>query len=291
MRARGLAREHAVLLGLELGQLRGQPIALRQEFLIAQFQQRLAGSHSGAVFGEQADHEAIGFRTDARIVRQPDEAVGDDAQRQGYGEYESSQRQRGDHGDASAAARLARAIAFPQKPAKEMGARQDEEGPGHGSPDHAREHRGNAAQPDNDGGQDDKAVDEGCRSVAQQPDPLSTRRNGATLGAAEKIPLDEIRPLAGAALRQVGQIERVDEDEVAVVAHQGIAVEEQRRHGADEHDGHRHVADPAMFDRQPKEHGKRREEEFRHDAGRTDDEALMGKAEACRCRRIHPGDG
>ncbi len=100
-----------------------------------------------------------------------------------------------------------------------------------------------------------------------------------------------LAPVRLAAPSQVGQTRRVAQKVVAVITHQGVAIEDQ---GGDAAQGQRdqgRIAQPARLHRRPDHHGHRRRAELDHDAGGRDGGSGPAIRQAQRRRRVHVRQG
>jgi hypothetical protein len=266
---------------LDLGRL--GPDARRQPGL-HRLQHRLAGGQRRAGGLQHLVHEARAPGAQDGALGKPQHPFADGVVRQR--QYEDQQRQQhaaaAEHG-ADAAAAAGKTRRGEQRP-QPLAQRPDHRHPQRpGGDEHADDEELLRHQP-RDGQRHEQPIGIGQGPVADEPAPLADRGRRA-LGTthAEQPTLGQVLPVAVGTRAEVGDLDGIGEDEVAVVAQQRVGVEEQRRHAGQ----HGHVvgqrARQSGLQRQPEVEGQRRQEEFGQHAGRTDQRALPLVGE---CRRV-----
>ena len=113
---------------------------------------------------------------------------------------------------------------------------QDPRDDRHGGQEHAHD-REEVRHEQQDRHRDDDAVHGGRHGVEQKPALLAARvRRVAGVPHAPHVPLDQVVEVILRPLGQVGDLQQVREDVVAVVPQQRVGVEQDRGHAGDEHD-------------------------------------------------------
>jgi hypothetical protein len=130
------------------------------------------------------------------------------------------------------------------------------------------------ADEDGDGQRNEHPVDRRGDAVAAEPQPFGQRlRRRFHVAQPQQVALDQVGPIAGGPLAEVGHLDDVRQDVVGVVAQQRIAIEQQCRHTRHHHHIETERTGQAGLDRQPQIEGERSQEQLHHHSGRTDQRA------------------
>ena len=226
------------------------------------------------------------------LVGQPDHALVERVKRQRHEGQEAQQAQAQQQGAAPgglAPARQRAALAnvppgFPQRHHERLPA------------GHHRHHGANQQvlarhkpdQPD----RDHQAVDRGHGAVDSQDPALALGgQRGLRVLRAEQIAVTQINPVGLRALGQVGQLQQVGGNEVAVVAHQRVAIDQHRGHAGNQDDVVGQGREQARLGQQPDVNGQGAQRQLGQDAGRRHLRARPLGRKAVGRGRVHIGHG
>ena len=98
--------------------------------------------------------------------------------------------------------------------------------------------------------------------------------------------LEQVGPIAGGPLPEIGHLDDVRQDVIGVVTQQRVAVEQQGRHPRHDHDVEADRTGQTGLDRQPDIERERGNQQFHHHPGRTDQRPVPARTQHRGGRRI-----